>query len=226
MGPPLLFFSFQVLKEVRHLLPAFPVFGICIAVWLVRALERWRKPLRIALAVLLAAYPAYQAIAFSFDSPYLPRKDARWGPFLLSVKDLELASLQLIPSYTFPANPVRWPLEEIVSTIVSHASVVKGRLPRVRVVGENPYLSGLVLTYQAALSRTPVTSHGAFTRDDPRLWDFSVLVCGPERKYGPLDVREPEAARVLADPKRGFAEIGRVRIPSGCDALIYQNLRP
>ena len=36
MVPPLLFFSFQVLKEVRHLLPAFPVFGICLSVLFVR----------------------------------------------------------------------------------------------------------------------------------------------------------------------------------------------
>jgi hypothetical protein len=86
-------------------------------------------------------------------------------------------------------------------------------------------LSGLGLTYRAALNRTPITSHGPFTRDDPRLWDFAVLVCGPEQRYGPLDVREPAAAAILANPGIGFAEIGRVRIPSGCDALIYENVR-
>ena len=222
MGLPLLFFSFQVLKEVRHLLPALPVFGICVAVFLRSALEGLRNSVRVGLALLLVSWPAYQLLAFSFDAPYLPREDVRLGPFILSIKNLELASLQLSPTYTFPANPVKWPLEEIVSIVASHASGANGALPRVRVVGEHPYLSGLVLTYQAALSRTPITSPGRSTRDDPRLWDFSVLVCGPEGKYGPLDYREPEAAAILTDTNMGLAEIGRVRIPSGCDARIYK----
>ena len=171
--PPLLFFTFQVLKEIRHLLPALPVIGIAGAVLLVNALQGLSRPLRIALLAVLCVYPAYQFIALSFDTPYAPRKDVRWGPFILSTGNLELASLQLIPTYTFPANLTAWPTREVVSAIASHAALMQGRPPRVRVVGEHPYLSGLVLKYQSVLSRTPIASHGPFTTEDPASSDFS-----------------------------------------------------
>ena len=225
LAPPLLFFSFQVLKEIRHLLPALPVIAIAGAVLLVSILNGVGRLTRHALLAVLCAYPAYQFIALSFDTPYIHRKDLRLGPFILSVKDLELASLQLTPTYTFPANPVAWPTQEVVSAIVSHTSHLDGHLPDVRVVGEHPYLSGLVLMYQSVLSGTPITSHGPFSREDPALSDFSVVVCGPEEKYGPLDVREPRLAALLADPRNGFQEVARVRLPSQCDALIYKNDR-
>lgn len=225
LAPPLLFFSFQVLKEGRHLLPAMPAIGIAGAVLLLNTMRGLDRPLRSALLVGLFALPAYQFLSFSFDTPYAPRKDLRLGPFVLSVRDLELASLQLIPTYTFPANPTAWPTREVVSAIAYHTSHMRGRVPIVRVVGEHPYLSGLVLTYQSVLSRTPIASHGPFTREDPALSDFSVVVCGPERKYGPLDVREPQVAASLADPRNGFQEVARIRLPSRCDAVIYQNDR-
>jgi len=221
--PPLLFFSFQVLKEIRHLLPALPAIGIAGAVLLVSALQGLRRPLRSALLLFLCAYPAYQFIASSFDTPYAPRKDLRLGPFILLIRDLELASLQLIPTYTFPANPIAWPTREVVSAIASHTS--HAHLPAVRVVGEHLYMSGLVLTYQSVLSGTPITSHGPFRRQDPALSDFSVVVCGPEKRYGPLDLREAQVAASIADPRNGFQEIARVRLPSQCDALIYKNDR-
>jgi len=221
--PPLLFFTFQVLKEIRHLLPALPVIGIAGAVLLVNALQGLRRPLRAVLLAVLCAYPVYQFVALSFDTPYAPRQDLRMGPFVLSTGNVELASLQLIPTYTFPANPTAWPTGEIVSAISSHEALMQGRPPRVRVVGEHPYLSGLVLKYQSVLSRTPITSHGPFTTEDPASSDFSVVVCGPEGKYGPLDKREPQVAASVADPRNGFREIARVRLPTQCDAVIYQN---
>ena len=129
----------------------------------------------------------YQLTSKYGTKPWCWPSNSNWLTFILSIKDLELASLQLIPTYTFPANPTAWPTREVVSAIASHISPAQAELPTVRVVGEHPYSSGLVLTYQSVLSGTPITSHGPFTRSDPVFWDFSVLVCGPEGKYGPLD---------------------------------------
>jgi hypothetical protein len=222
--PPLLFFSFQVLKESRHLLPALPAIGIAGAALLMRAFRGVSGPSRLAAMAALFAWPVYLFVASSFDTPYAPRRDLRAGPFILMTRDLELASLQWIPTYTFPANPVAWPVHEIMSVIAANAPH-RSDPPKVRVVGEHPYLSGLVLVYQSVLDRSPILSHGPLTHEDPALSDYSVVVCGPEKRYGPLDAREPDVATALADPHNGFQEIGRIRLPAGCDALVYRNGR-
>jgi hypothetical protein len=219
--PPLLFFSVQVLKEGRHLLPALPAIGIAAAALLMCAFRGLSGPSRLAGIAALFAWPVYLFVASSFDTPYAPRRDLRFGPFILMTRDLELASLQWIPTYTYPANPVAWPTREIISVIAVNAPR-RERPLKVRVVGEHPYLSGLVLTYQSVLDRSPILSHGPLTHEDPALSDYSVVVCGPEKRYGPLDVREPGVASALADPRNGFQEVGRAPLPSGCDAIIYK----
>jgi 4-amino-4-deoxy-L-arabinose transferase-like glycosyltransferase len=222
--PPLLFFSFQVLKEGRHLLPALPAIGIAGAALLMNACRGLSRPSRWACVAVLFAWPVYLFASSSFDTPFAPRRDLRAGPFILMTRDLELASLQLIPTYTFPANPVAWPAREIISVIAANAPHGVDP-PKVRVVGEHPYLSGLILIYQSVLDRTPILSHGPFAHEDPALSDYSVVVCGPDGKYGPLDVRESDVAAGVADPRNGFQEIGRVPLPSRCDAVIYRNGR-
>ena len=89
----------------------------------------------------------------------------------------------------------------------------------------NPYLSGFVLVYQSVLDGKPILSHSPFTREDPRLSDFAVALCGPEHRYGPLDFREPHEEALVTDPRNGFQEIARVRLPSQCDAAVYRNTR-
>jgi 4-amino-4-deoxy-L-arabinose transferase-like glycosyltransferase len=223
--PPLLFFSFQVLKEGRHLLPALPVIGIVGAGLLDNACRPLNRPSRWASVAVLFAYPAYLLLASSFDTPYAPRRDLRLGPFTLMTRELELASLQMIPTYTFPANTISWPTREIIAVIAANVSHRADYLPSVRVVGEHPYLSGVILIYQSTLDRTPIRSHGPFSHEDPAVSNFSVVVCGSEKKYGPLDVREPQVAAALANPRNGFHEIGRVPLPARCDAVIYENDR-
>jgi 4-amino-4-deoxy-L-arabinose transferase-like glycosyltransferase len=222
--PSLLFFSFQVLKEGRHLLPALPAIGIAGAALLINACRGLSRPSHWTGIAMLFAWPVYLFVASSFDTSYAPRRDLRAGPFVLMTRDLELASLQWIPTYTFPANPVAWPTREIISVIAANEPHGVNP-PKVRVVGEHPYLSGLILIYQSVLDRTPILSHGPFAHEDPEVSDYSVVVCGPEKKYGPLDAREPQVAAALADPRNGFQEIGRARLPAGCDALIYRNGR-
>jgi 4-amino-4-deoxy-L-arabinose transferase-like glycosyltransferase len=222
--PPLMFFSFQILKEIRHILPIFPAIAIAGAALLAAATRALRPGVRMACLALMCVFPAYLYVASSFDTRFAPRKDWRLGPLIFSIQDLELASLQLIPTYTFPANSTPWPSREIVSAIVARASV-SSELPSVRMIGENPYLSGFSLVYQSFLSGTPISSHGPFDREDPRRSDFSVVLCGPEHRYGPLDFREPREEALVADPRNGFQEIARVRLPSRCDAVVYKNSR-
>ena len=220
-----MFFSFQVLKEARHLLPALPAIGVVLAVLLIHAWRPLSRAFRLALITVGFAFPGYLFAAYSFDTPYVPRYDLQLGPFTVMKRDLELASLQLMPTYTFPANPVYWPTREIIAVIAADAANRAGRFPSVRAVGEHPYLSGLNLVYQSNLDGTPIFSHGPFVHEDPARFSYSVVICGPEKRYGPLDVREPEAAAALADPQNGFHEIGRVPLPSQCDAVIYRNDR-
>jgi len=168
-------------------------------------------------------YPILQFTILSFDLDCLPRKDVHLGPFILSVKDLELASLQLMPTYTYPANPVRWPSREIIDVISRHSADIHSRLPRVRVVGDNPYLSGVVLHYQSLVDRHPISSHSPWINDDLTSWDFLVVLCGPEGKYGPMDMRDPASEAALTMGQLPFLEIGRVTLPTRCDAVIYKN---
>jgi 4-amino-4-deoxy-L-arabinose transferase-like glycosyltransferase len=220
--PPCFFFSFQLLKESRHLMPAYPAFGIAGAVLLINVLHNVSRPIKIAILASAMACSILQFTILSFDVDWLPRKDVHLGPFILSVKDLELASLQLMPTYTYPANRVRWPSREIVDLISGHSADIQGRLPRVRVVGDNPYVSGVVLRYQSLIDSHPIVAHGPWIKDDLTSWDFLVVLCGPEGRYGPMDTRDPAAEAALTSGQLPFREIGRVELPTHCDAVLYK----
>jgi hypothetical protein len=219
--PPLLFFSFQVLKEIRHMLPSYPVFGILIALWLQRVLKGLNRYSQIAVIAFLCVYPAYQFAQTSFDSQRFPRRDISIGPFVLCVEDLELASLQFIPTYTYPANPVSWPVDPILALITAQSpNPTPSR--RVRFVGDNPYLNGVVLQYESLRIGQPVASNGPFPSDDVSTYDFVVRLCGPEGRYGPADTRVPKLEMQFDRGTLPFTKIGQIQIPTGCEAQIYK----
>jgi hypothetical protein len=218
--PPLLFFSFQVLKEIRHMLPSYPVFGILLALGLQRVLQGLSGSAQIAVVGSLCVYPAYQFAQMSFDSPWFPRRDFAIGRLVFSVRDLELASLQFIPTYTYPANPVSWPVDPILALITAE-SHDRTRSPRVRFVGDNPYLNGLVLQYESLRMGQPVISHGPFPHDDVSTYDFVVRLCGPEGRYGPVDTRDQKLEMQLDRGVLAFTRIGHIQIPAGCDVQVY-----
>ncbi len=217
--PPFLFLSFQVLKEIRHLLPAYPALGMVMGALVAGVVGR--RPLVLGL---LGLVPMYQFAAFSFDARLLPRPDLRCGPVILSIRNLELESLQWIPTYTYPANRDRWPVEHLVETIAKTSPHGPGHRPRVRVVGELPYLSGVVLHYYGLLNRTPLITGPPQDSSDPRESDFLVVPCGPQHRYGPLDLRDPALEKSLAERRLPFEEIARVPTPAGCDAVIYRKV--
>ena len=222
--PPLLFFSFQELKEIRHVLPSYPAIAVILALLLERALDGMKRSAQIALVTVLSIYPAYQFAMLSFDFDAVPRRDLSIGPFVLAVRDLELASLELMPTYAYPPNRVKWPVEEVAGVVLSHAEP-RGLPPRVRFSGDNPYLNGMVLEYESVRLRQPITSHGPlpFVSDkEPTSYDFIVRLCGPDGKYGPVDTRETTLDEQLDRDELPFTRIGTVRIPTPCDVTIYK----
>jgi len=221
--PPLGVLSFQVLKEIRHLLPAYPAVGILAAIGLAGALTSARKRIEIPALALLALWPLYQFGASSFDLTWLPRKDLGWGPWIVSTADLELASLQLMPVYTFPAGRMHWPAREAVEVIAKHAAAIRDRTPRVRVAGANPFFNGLVLDYQARLLGHRFMFYSAFDRSLSTA-DFVVTHSTPGRKYGPLDEGDPLLGRLLEARRLPFVPLAGIPFGDRAQVHIYSRV--
>jgi len=90
------------------------------------------------------------------------------------------------------------------------------------VVGHVPFLDGPTLNYQSLLDQ-----HQSLTYSDlgdrslhRSWWDFIVVVQGPVRLES--EYREPVLERVLDDQRLPFGVIGRVALPEGREAVVYQ----
>jgi 4-amino-4-deoxy-L-arabinose transferase-like glycosyltransferase len=219
---PFLIGSFSIQKDPRYTLAMFPVFGIVGAALLVYGLDGMRGRAQTALLCLLLAYPVYQFVAFSFDLGFLPRKDINEGPFLISVADLEMTSLQVLPNYAFPANRVRWPTREVMNILADHWR--EERKPRLQVMVDLlPYLTPSVFWYQSVLSGMPLDV------DDPYAVncgisraDFLVVLSGSSGRYRSLNPPDPELERLLDARQLPFLEIGRIPLPDQSHAVVYQ----
>ena len=199
--------SFAVLKENRHLLPAFPAIGIAGALLLTAFPLPWKA------LVLLAVFPVYQFAASSFDLGWLPRPDLRLGPLVFVQHDLESASLENLPTYAFPAKRDHWPLEAVVRAVAGHTEQLGGRPPRVRVLGRSRYFSALNLYYQAKLDAIPLLYYSPPGRNysEP---DFLVA---PDSRAD-----DPALRARLRDRQLPYAEIVRLPVPGPDEARVYQ----
>ena len=219
---PLLVFSMQYLKEPRHLFPAFAMFGILIAVLMQESLVRTTAMTRMAVLAAALAFPLYQFAYLSFSRPWRPSADVRIGPLVLLFADPEVPRVGSLPSYAYPANRTRWPVDQIVDLIATHSQVLPGRPQRVRVVGHIAFLDGPVLNYESQLRhRLPVVYNMLGNRSlSPTWWDFLVVLSGPLRQR--FEYREPVLERLLADERLPFTQIAGVALPEDRKALVYR----
>jgi len=213
--PPLVFFSFQYLKEPRHLFAAFATVGILIGVLLEQNIARISSKSRALAVAAVFAFPAYQFLVMSFNGWPAPLSDVRIGPILVLAADR--ASL-----FVRPADPTAWPVAEIVRLLAMHSTHIRDRAPRVRVVGHVPFLDGPTLNYESLLNhRRSLTYSMLEDRSlNRRWWDFVVVVQGPTRLKS--EYREPVLQRVLEDQRLPFSAVGRVALPEGREAVVYR----
>ena len=210
--------SLHPLKEVRHLLPALPAVGLATAMLTASLIAPMQRGLQIAILAALSVWPLYMFASSSFDLIFLPRKDIRLGPLVLSTADVEKASLEWMPTYTFPANPTKWPTWETLQAISNR--VVAGHPARVHVAGANPYFNGLVLAYEGRLARSSLVFDWPLARTFNGA-DFVVIVAAG-RKYGPVDERDPALEQALRNSNEPFIEINRLPLNDGGEIRIYQ----
>ena len=212
---PLAFFSFQYLKEPRHVFPAFAMFGIMIAALLQEALAQQTTRVRAVVLTALLAFPLYQFVYLSFDIPYAPSRDVRIGPLVLLFGDRESLFVR-------PANPTSWPVREVVALMAAHGSDIEGRAPRVRVAGHIPFLDGPGLSYESLLQdRRPLTYSMLGDRSlHPTWWDFVIVLTGRVRSQ--VEYREPVLATLLSEKRLPFAPVGAVPLPDGRAAVLYR----
>jgi hypothetical protein len=212
---PLVFFSFQYLKEPRHLFPAFPAAGILIAVLVEDSFANLRRGIRLPVAAALLAFPAYQFGFLSFDIPWVPSRDLRLGPLLLLPADRESLPVR-------PARPTAWPVSDVVGLIAHSGAGIHDRPLRVRVAGHIPFLDGPVLNYEALLRyKQPLAYHLLGDRSlHPTWWDFVVVLSGPFEL--PYEYREPVLAALLEEQRLPFTAIGKVPLPARREAVVYR----
>ena len=213
--PPLVFFTFQYLKEPRHLFPAFIALGILIGALLEHSVAKISSRSSMLVVAAVFAFPVYQFLVLSFNGWPAPSKDVRLGPILLLPANRESLFVR-------PADSTAWPVADIVRLVATHSRHIRDRAPRVRVVGHVPFLDGPTLNYQSLLDQ-----HQSLTYSDLEdrslhrsWWDFIVVVQGPIRLES--EYREPVLERVLDDQRLPFGVIGRVALPEGREAVVYQ----
>ena len=215
--PPLVFFTFQYLKEPRHLFPAFATLGILIGALLEHNMAKIssKSPMLVVAAVF--AFPAYQFLVLSFNGWPAPSKDVRLGPILLLPADRESLFVR-------PADSTAWPVADIVRLVATHSKHIRDRAPRVRVVGHVPFLDGPTLNYQSLLDHHQSLTYSMLEDRSlhRRWWDFVVVVQGPVRLKS--EYREPVLQRVLEDQRLPFSVVGTVALPEGREAVVYRAL--
>jgi hypothetical protein len=212
---PLIFFSFQYLKEPRHLFPAFPVVGVLIALLLEDSLATIGRNVRLLLTAALLAFPAYQFALLSFDIPWVPSRDIRLGRLLLAPADRESLPVR-------PARPTAWPVGDIVGLLRHSGGNIGGRPLRVRVAGHIPFLDGPVLNYESLLRYGQPLAYNLLGDRSlhPTWWDFVVVLSGPlELAY---EYREPVLGSMLEAQRLPFTAIGNVPLPGRREAVIYR----
>ena len=212
---PVLFFSFQYLKEPRHLFPAFAMAGIVIAALLQASLGRAASKVRVGVLAAILVFPAYQFTLLSFDIPWVPSRDIRLGPLVLLAADRESLFVR-------PANRVEWPTREVVDLIARHSNGIQGRALRVRVAGHIPFLDGPVLDHESMLQfRRPLVYSMLGDRSlHPTWWDFVLVLRGPVLDSS--EYREPVLANLLEARQLPFTDVGRVRLPDDREAVLYR----
>jgi hypothetical protein len=213
---PLVFFSFQYLKEPRHLFPAFAMFGILVAAMLTDSLAPLGRKARVAALTAVLAFPVYQFAWLSFDIPWGPASEIRLGPLQLLAADRDSLFVR-------PANSTAWPVEEIVGRIAAQSQSIEGRAPRIRVAGHVPFLNGPVLHYESLLRhRQPLAYSMVGDRSlHPTWWDFLVVLAGPVAQPD-SEHREPVLERLLENRQLPFTLLGRVALPDSREAVLYR----
>jgi hypothetical protein len=217
--PAFALLTFHPLKEVRHLLPALPIFGIAMAALIADVVFPLRRILQAGALTGLMMWPAYQFASWSFDSTFLPRADRRWGPIVFSTKNLEAESLNWMQTYSFPANPAHWPSREALQ-LMARRLASPGERARVHVAGTNPYFNGLILMYEARLARLPFLFDLPFTSDYAAA-DFVVTVLAA-RRYGSIDERPTAAEQALTNGAAPFTLVGTLPLADGGDLRFYE----
>ncbi len=222
---PFSVFSIVNFKEIRHVLPIFPVVGIVIGALLDILLGQKRK-LQIALCPVIFLFPVFNFFYFSFDLPFVLRKDIEYGPFVLLVKDPRKLSQAQSPLYSFPANREKWQLDQIIQVILDNSNDI-GRA-HILVCVEHPYLNGCTLEYQTFLVRDNLSINDLVMLGGPEeikkgIYSSDFLVT--KTKYqGPAFVNSWNLwlQKRLDKKEFPFDEIARVTLPDGSEALIYK----
>jgi hypothetical protein len=219
---PLVFFSFQYLKEPRHLFPAFAIFGIAVAALLQANLAGTTPTMRRALLTGLFAYPVWQFAFLSFNVPLTLSKDVRLGPFVLLFADRELPHIGFLPSYAYPANSTKWPVAQIADLLAMQSNHIEDRAARARVVGHISFVDGPVLNYESLLRHDRPLEYNL--PDDrslhPTWWDFVVVLTGPIGRF--TESRDHILERLLEEQRLPFTTIGKVTLPQARHAVLYR----
>jgi len=198
---PFAVFLFIRNKNLRYVLPIFPVAALIASVGL-RALPRaWRR----GLAAALVALSTLQVSAAAFGVPPVPG----WTPF----------NLPLV--FSFPPSPVEWPHRQILDVIVRE----RRRTPApVSVVPNYNLFSVSNFRYYAVRDGLPLRMTRAWDRY-PLGVEFVILKTGDQ---GP-EFSTAKAKRIMerlaaGDPafERVFPVIWQAPLPDGSLAIVRQ----
>jgi hypothetical protein len=212
---PVLFFTLQFLKEPRHAFPALATFGVLCAALADGMLARCAPRQRLAILTAGLAFPLYQFVYLSFDSPWLPPRDIHLAGLPLLVADRDSLFVR-------PASATRWPVDAAVDIIHANRPDAPDRPIRVRMAGHIPQFDGPGLSYESALRHGDQLEYNLIGDRSlhSRWWDFVVVLTGPLRDS--IEYREPLLGALLEARRLPFVPVGSVALPGGRAAHIYR----
>lgn len=198
---PFAVFLFIQNKNLRYVLPIFPVAALIAAVGLRALAPAWRRGCTLALV----GVSALQVSAAAFGVPPVPR----WTPF----------NVPLV--FSAPPSPVEWPHRQILEAIVREA---RGAPATVSVVPNYALFSVSNFRYYAVRDGLPFRMIRAWNRY-PLGVDFAILKTGDQ---GP-EFSIAKAKRIMdrltaGDPafEQVFPVIFKTPLPDGSVAIVRQ----
>lgn len=192
-------------KDLRYVLPLFPVAALIAASGLLAPAPVWRRRLTVAVA----GVSVLQVGAAAFDTPPVPR----WTPFNFPIV------------FAATPSPVEWPHREILAAIMRASG---GAPATVSVVPNDSYFSVSNFRYYAVKENLPLKMMRAWD-PYPLGVHFAILKTGDQGPAFSIAKAKRIMARLEAgDPafERMFPVIWQAPLPDGSLGVVRQRRLP